>query len=101
MPDIDAEPRFTTLVGGHRRASCAGPQAFFYDLARPPGARLRHSVRLGRAYMSSFSWTPFTIERLLILRAQGLMHSSIAAELGTTPSTIEHKLRRLRSQKPA
>src|SRR4051812_26915640 len=39
--DIDAEPRFTTLVGGHRRASCAGPQAFFYDLARPPGARLR------------------------------------------------------------
>jgi hypothetical protein len=51
--------------------------------------------------MSSFSWTPFTVERLLILRAQGLMHSSIAAELGTTPSTIEHKLRRLRSQKPA
>ena len=50
--------------------------------------------------MSSFSWTPFTVERLLILRAQGLMHSSIAAELGTTLSAIEHKLRRLRSQKP-
>jgi len=51
--------------------------------------------------MSSFSWIPFTVERLLILRAQGLMHSSIAVELGTTPSAIEHKLRRLRSQKPA
>src|SRR5215203_758828 len=51
--------------------------------------------------MSSFSWTPFTVERLLILRAQGLMHSSIAVELGTTPSAIEHKLRRLRNQKPA
>src|SRR4051812_14324234 len=44
--DIDAEPRFTTLVEGHRRASCAGPQAFFYDLARPPGARLRDSERI-------------------------------------------------------
>ena len=51
--------------------------------------------------MSSFSWTPFTVERLLILRAQGLMLSSIAAELGTTPSAIEHKLRRLRNQKSA
>ena len=51
--------------------------------------------------MSSFSWIPFTVERLLILRAQGLMLSKIAAELGTTPSAIEHKLRRLLTQKPA
>ena len=51
--------------------------------------------------MSSFSWTPFTTERLLILRAQGFRLSSIAAELGTSTHAIEHKLRRLRSQKPA
>src|SRR5215210_83310 len=51
--------------------------------------------------MSRFPWTPFTVERLRILRAQGLMLSRIAAELGTTPHAIEHKLRRLRSQKPA
>ena len=35
------------------------------------------------------------------MRAQGLKLSSIAADLGTTRSAIEHKLRRLRSQKPA
>ena len=51
--------------------------------------------------MSSFPWSPVTVERLLILRAQGLKLSSIAADLGTTRSAIEHKLRRLRSQKPA
>ena len=51
--------------------------------------------------MSRFPWTPFTVEQLRILRAQGLMLSRIAAELGTTPHAIEHKLRRLRSQKPA
>src|SRR5215207_2056717 len=51
--------------------------------------------------MSRFPWSPVTVERLLILRAQGLRLSRIAAELGTTPSAIEHKLRRLRSQKPA
>ena len=50
--------------------------------------------------MSRFSWSPATVERLLILRAQGLRLSRIAAELGTTPSAIEHKLRRLRGQKP-
>src|SRR3954466_15614261 len=51
--------------------------------------------------MSRFAWSPVTVERLLILRAQGLRLSKIAAELGTTSSAIEHKLRRLRSQKPA
>jgi hypothetical protein len=51
--------------------------------------------------MSPFPWSPVTVERLLILRAQGLKLSSIAADLGTTRSAIEHKLRRLRSQKPA
>ena len=51
--------------------------------------------------MSPFPWSPGTVERLLILRAQGLKLSSIAADLGTTRSAIEHKLRRLRSQKPA
>src|SRR4051794_2562546 len=51
--------------------------------------------------MSSFSWNPFTTERLLILRAQGLRLSKIAAELGTTTHAIEHKLRRLRTQEPA
>jgi hypothetical protein len=51
--------------------------------------------------MSSFPWSPVTVERLLILRAQGLKLSRIAADLGTTRSAIEHKLRRLRSQKPA
>ena len=51
--------------------------------------------------MSRFSWSPATVERLLILRAQGLKLGSIAAELGTTFSAIEHKLRRLRGQKPA
>jgi hypothetical protein len=51
--------------------------------------------------MSRLPWTPFTVERLLILHAQGLMLSRIAAELGTTPYAIEHKLRRLRNQKPA
>jgi hypothetical protein len=51
--------------------------------------------------MSRFPWTPFTVERLLILRAQGLMLSRIAAELGTTPHAIEHKLRRLRNQRSA
>src|SRR3954449_2063045 len=51
--------------------------------------------------MSRFPWSPVTVERLLILRAQGLRLSSIAAELGTTTYAIEHKLRRLRNQKPA
>src|SRR3712207_6470156 len=51
--------------------------------------------------MARFAWSPVTVERLLILRAQGLKLSSIAVELGTTFSAIEHKLRRLRSQKPA
>ena len=51
--------------------------------------------------MSRFPWSPVTVERLLILRAQGLRLTKIAAELGTTSSAIEHKLRRLRSQKPA
>ena len=51
--------------------------------------------------MSPFPWSPVTVERLLILRAQGLKLSSIAADLGTTRAAIEHKLRRLRSQKPA
>jgi hypothetical protein len=51
--------------------------------------------------MSPFPWSPGTVERLLILRAQGLKLSSIAADLGTTRAAIEHKLRRLRSQKPA
>ncbi len=51
--------------------------------------------------MSRFPWSPVTVERLLSLRAQGLRLSRIAAELGTTPSAIEHKLRRLRNQKPA
>src|SRR5215210_4844746 len=51
--------------------------------------------------MSRFVWSPVTIERLLILRAQGLKLSRIADELGTTSAAIEHKLRRLRSQKPA
>jgi hypothetical protein len=51
--------------------------------------------------MSPCPWSPGTVERLLILRAQGLKLSSIAADLGTTRSAIEHKLRRLRSQKPA
>ena len=51
--------------------------------------------------MSRFPWSPVTVERLLILRAQGLKLSRIADELGTTSSTIEHKLRRLRSQNPA
>src|SRR3954464_13172121 len=51
--------------------------------------------------MSRFAWSPVTVEQLLILRAQGLRLSKIAAELGTTSSAIEHKLRRLRSQKPA
>src|SRR3982751_3112277 len=55
----------------------------------------------GRALMSRFPWTPFTVERLLILRAQGLMLSRIAAELGTTTYTVEHKLRRLRNQRSA
>ena len=50
--------------------------------------------------MSQFPWSPVTVERLLILRAQGLKLSRIAADLGTTRSAIEHKLRRLRSQKP-
>ena len=44
---------------------------------------------------------PLTVERLLSLRAQGLMLSRIAAELGTTTHAIEHKLRRLRNQRPA
>src|SRR3954462_5764166 len=51
--------------------------------------------------MSRFPWSPVTVERLLILRAEGLKLSSIAAELGTTTYAIEHKLRRLRGQKPA
>jgi hypothetical protein len=51
--------------------------------------------------MSRFPWTPFTVEQLLILRAQGFVLSRIAAELGTTPYAIEHKLRRLRNQKSA
>ena len=51
--------------------------------------------------MSRFPWSPVTVERLLILRAQGLKLSRIADELGTTSSTIEHKLRRLRSQNPS
>src|SRR3954453_7054934 len=51
--------------------------------------------------MSRFAWSPVTVERLLTLRAQGHKLSSIAAELGTTSSAIEHKLRRLRSQKLA
>ena len=51
--------------------------------------------------MSRFPWPPVTVERLLILQAQGLRLSRIAAELGTTTYAIEHKLRRLRSQKPA
>src|SRR5215213_222126 len=50
--------------------------------------------------MSRFAWTSFTVERLLSLRAQGLLLSRIAAELGTTPYAIEHKLRRLRDQRP-
>src|SRR5215213_2080005 len=50
--------------------------------------------------MSQFPWSPVTVERLLILRAQGLRLSRIAAELGTTTYAIEHKLRRLRSRKP-
>src|SRR3954452_17408646 len=50
--------------------------------------------------MSSFPWSPVTVERLLILRAQGLKLSSLAAALGTTRSAIEHKLTRLRSQNP-
>src|SRR4051794_18787208 len=55
----------------------------------------------GRYMMSRFPWSPVTVERLLILRAEGLKLSSIAAELGTTTYAIEHKLRRLRGQKPA
>ena len=51
--------------------------------------------------MSPFPWSPVTVERLLILRAQGHRLSRIAAELGTTSSAIEHKLRRLRGQEPA
>ena len=51
--------------------------------------------------MSRFPWSPATVERLLLLRTEGLRLSSIAAELGTTPYAIEHKLRRLRGQKPA
>ena len=51
--------------------------------------------------MFRFAWCPVTVERLLTLRAQGLRLSSIAAELGTSTHAIEHKLRRLRSQKPA
>ena len=51
--------------------------------------------------MSPFPWSSVTVERLLILRAQGLKLSSIAADLGTTRAAIEHKLRRLRSQNPA
>src|SRR3954463_339050 len=51
--------------------------------------------------MSRFPWSPVTVERLLILHAQGLRLSSIAAELGTTTYAIEHKLRRLRGRKPA
>src|SRR5215207_10112552 len=51
--------------------------------------------------MSRFPWSPVTVERLLILRAQGLRLGRIAAELGTTTYAIEHKLRRLRTQKPA
>jgi len=47
--------------------------------------------------MSPFLWSPVTVEQLLILRAQGLKLSSIAADLGTTRSAIGHKLRRLRS----
>jgi hypothetical protein len=50
--------------------------------------------------MSQFSWSPVTVERLLTLRAQGLKLSRIAADLGTTRAAIEHKLRRLRGQKP-
>jgi len=48
--------------------------------------------------MSQFAWSPVTVERLLILRAQGHKLSSIAAELGTTSSAIEHKLRRLEAR---
>src|SRR3954464_12172904 len=51
--------------------------------------------------MSRFPWSPVTVERLLILQAQGLRLSRIAAELGTTTYAIEHKLRRLRGRKPA
>jgi hypothetical protein len=51
--------------------------------------------------MSRFSWSPAAVEQLLILRAQGHRLSRIAAELGTTSSAIEHKLRRLRGQNPA
>src|SRR5215212_6628272 len=68
-------------------------------LYEPASARV--SCCVGRALMSRFPWSPVTVERLLILRAQGHRLSRIAAKLGTTPSTIEHKLRRLRSQKPA
>ena len=50
--------------------------------------------------MSRFAWTSSTVERLLSLRAQGFLLSRIAAELGTTPYAIEHKLRRLRGHKP-
>jgi len=51
--------------------------------------------------MSRFPWSPVTVERLLSLRAQGLRLSRIAAELGTTTYTVEHKLRRLRNQRSA
>ena len=49
--------------------------------------------------MSRYPWTPLTVEQLLTMRAQGLMLSKIAAELGTTAHAVEHKLRRLRNQK--
>ena len=67
-------------------------------LYEPASARV--SCCVGRALMSRFPWSSVTVERLLILRAQGLRLSRIAAELGTTTYAIEHKLRRLRSQKP-
>ena len=64
-------------------------------------ASSRVSCCVGCALMSRFPWSPITVERLLSLRAQGLRLSRIAAELGTTTYTVEHKLRRLRNQKPA
>jgi hypothetical protein len=49
--------------------------------------------------MSRFGWTSVTVERLLSLRAQGILLSRIAADLGTTPYAVEHKLRRLRGHR--
>ncbi len=69
--------------------------------AHTPRRRIGTTARFRVTFCKEVMGLPFPIASVEVRRARDADRALRAAELGTTPYAIEHKLRRLRNQRPA